>query len=74
MINCCTPAKSELGASHNEGDNKKYMTLKEFFGIHEHKWKVLKAIDVYQEGKKYPVHTKIIQKCSSCGDLKVVIV
>lgn len=54
--------------------NKKYMTLKEFFGIHDHKWEIIEAIDVYDEDKKYPVFAKIIQKCSGCGDLKVVIV
>jgi hypothetical protein len=49
--------------------------LKKLFGACDHKWVIIKEIEMYSEysaarGVDVPIGTKYVLQCEHCGDLK----
>ena len=54
------------------------MTLKQFLGLCEHKWTIIKTINVYEtwdverHDGQLPVYYRYIMQCEKCGKIKKV--
>ena len=48
--------------------------IKQFFGLCEHKWKIIQKYDVYLDWDDKPAYVKFAMQCEKCGKIKKKIV